>query len=44
MRDKPAPDSQLPTIADTNQTRTVSMPTKGEDPDRIIKPSVVSED
>lgn len=44
MREKQPPATNLPTVEETNQTRTVSMPTKSQDLDKIEKPSSVSED
>lgn len=44
MRDKPAPDNQLPTVADTNQTRTVQMPVKSQDSDKVQTPESVKKD
>lgn len=44
MRDKQPPATNLPTVEDTNQTRTVSMPTKSQDTDKVAEPSSVKED
>lgn len=35
MRDKPPPDNELPTVKDTNQTRTVGMPLESSDFDKL---------
>lgn len=39
MRDKAPPDSNLPSEADNNQTRTVSLPVKSQDQDKVVKPT-----
>lgn len=38
MRDKQPPATNLPTIEDTNQSRTVKMPTESKDCD-LLRPS-----
>lgn len=43
MRDKQPPGTDLPTIEETNQTRTVKMPVKSQDSDKIEMPAIVKE-
>lgn len=43
MRDKQPPSTNLPTVEDTNQTRTVKLPVKAQDQDQVKKPTQLCE-